>query len=164
MSPRDTIANLCAALLELYPNDDQLHAVSAFALRGSVTESMLRRLCLRYHHEEGPARVHVRALHGLLDRENDDLPITVAEIRDTEGQSVYRVTNTAGTQLHAWLDRNGWESTGWTLGSDFDDIAPVPGREDLPRGAWPVGLAALVAEALDELNTAEPWDGEEAPV
>lgn len=162
-NPQDIIADHCAALLELVPSDDMIACVLEFARRNLVIDSMLCALLdhvhgfLTGHRRDGRARAAMAALHQLLDLEDPALPVTVAEIGSGDGMPIYRVTNMAGTQLHAWLDRKGWESTGWTLASDFDDIEPVPGREDLPRGAWPVGLAALIGKALAKLDTSEPW-------
>lgn len=90
----------------------------------------------------------------------DDVPVTVAELRDADNGEIWRVTNAAGTVLYAWVDARGWECAGWALGSFLDDVEPVPGREDVPRGQWPVGLATLVAKALADIESEPDTWGE----
>lgn len=165
-NPQDIIADHCVALLGFLPNDAMLICARELAHHNIATHNTLATLCSHLCSAIPNARdedvraclVHFLQLGALLGPDDVPVPVTVAEIRDEDDQPIYRVTNVAGTQLHAWLERKGWESTGWTLASDFDDIGPVPGREDLPRGAWPVGLAKLVADALAELDTSEPWE------
>lgn len=162
MDPQTTIANLCQIALDLVPNDDLIVAARELARRGILTtdafvqlRSHVALLAGRGDGELGPIWRELAALS-----DPDDVPVTVAELRDEDNQPVWRVTSAAGTVLYAWVDARGWESTGWVLGSFLDDVPPVPGYEDLPRGAWPVGLAQLAAKALAEIKSEPDTWGE----
>jgi hypothetical protein len=159
--PQAALAGHCSTLLDMGLGDDL--TVGAFrvrelARRDCATEHILDMLICQVgdrldanYPQLYDALVDVqKALFALSGP--DALPVTVAKIRDEDGNPIYRVDATSGhrLRLYAWYDAKGWESTGWGVGSFLDGVDPQPGCEDVCHAAWPVGLAGVVAKALEE--------------
>ena len=153
--PMREIETILYAMGDILPGNPVIICAREFAIRGLVTEWFLVQLLalLQWFDPEGQLGA-LRDRLQAMTTDDEHWPVDVTEIAD-DGQRIYRVENAKGTTMYAWLDRHGWESTGWGIGLSWDSAAPTANGHALPHERWPIGLAKLIDEAIADLDTAE---------